>query len=160
MRESRSRKLSVPTSKVDNVNQNMPRSRPLADVVRDVKSWVERCGWVWVEGQIIELNRRTGRQFFTLRDRDQEISARLSCQAHVLDAAGPLTVNTQVIAEVQRVVDEANTSVSRAESIRKFEIIDADFTEENGYLTPSFKLKRAAVVKDFSEVIDRIYTKK
>ena len=68
--------------------------------------------------------------------------------------------NEQVIAEVQRVVDEANTSVSRAESIRKFEIIDADFTEENGYLTPSFKLKRAAVVKDFSEVIDRIYTKK
>lgn len=68
--------------------------------------------------------------------------------------------NEDVIAEVQRVVDEANTSVSRAESIRKFEIIDADFTEENGYLTPSFKLKRAAVVKDFSDVIDRIYTKK
>lgn len=68
--------------------------------------------------------------------------------------------NEQVIAEVQKAVDEANTSVSRAESIRKFEIIDADFTEENGYLTPSFKLKRAAVVKDFSEVIDRIYTKK
>lgn len=112
MRESRSRKLSVPTSKVDNVNQNMPRSRPLADVVRDVKSWVERCGWVWVEGQIIELNRRTGRQFFTLRDRDQEISARLSCQAHVLDAAGPLTVNTQVIAEVHPTVWQKNSSLS------------------------------------------------
>ncbi|CAM3980779.1 AMP-dependent synthetase/ligase [Helcobacillus massiliensis] len=63
-----------------------------------------------------------------------------------------------VLAEVQSAVDAANSSVSRAESIRKFEIIDRDFTEESGYLTPSLKLKRNVVVKDYAEVIDRIYS--
>ncbi|PZP16791.1 MAG: long-chain fatty acid--CoA ligase [Brachybacterium faecium] len=66
--------------------------------------------------------------------------------------------NEKVRAEVQQVVDKANQSVSRAESIRTFEIIDTDFTEENGYLTPSMKLKRNVVVKDFADVIDTIYS--
>lgn len=65
----------------------------------------------------------------------------------------------RVRAELQTVVDKANQTVSRAESIRVFEVIDDDFTEENGYLTPSMKLKRNIVVKDFAEVIDRIYTR-
>lgn len=63
----------------------------------------------------------------------------------------------KVRAELQTVVDKANQSVSRAESIRTFEIIDTDFTEENGYLTPSMKLKRNVVVKDFADVIEMIY---
>ncbi|EYT48542.1 AMP-dependent synthetase/ligase [Brachybacterium muris] len=66
--------------------------------------------------------------------------------------------NEKVRAELQQVVDKANQSVSRAESIRTFEIIDTDFTEENGYLTPSMKLKRNVVVKDFADVIDKIYS--
>lgn len=64
-----------------------------------------------------------------------------------------------VRAELQTLVDSANTSVSRAESIRVFEIIDTDFTEENGYLTPSMKLKRNVVTKDFADVIDKIYSR-
>src|SRR5699024_7507417 len=63
----------------------------------------------------------------------------------------------RVRAEVQTVIDSANESVSRAESIRAFEIIETDFTEDNGYLTPSLKPKRNVVVKAFSEVIERIY---
>ncbi|MDO5646082.1 MAG: AMP-dependent synthetase/ligase [Dermabacter sp.] len=66
--------------------------------------------------------------------------------------------NEKVLAEVQSAVDHANTSVSRAESIRKFEIIDSDFTEDNGYLTPSLKLKRNVVVQDFAPVIEKIYS--
>ncbi|MBE9404481.1 AMP-dependent synthetase/ligase [Brachybacterium sp. p3-SID1565] len=66
--------------------------------------------------------------------------------------------NEKVHAELQQVVDKANQSVSRAESIRTFEIIDTDFTEENGYLTPSMKLKRNVVVKDFADVIEKIYS--
>ncbi|MDO5661626.1 MAG: AMP-dependent synthetase/ligase [Brachybacterium sp.] len=62
-----------------------------------------------------------------------------------------------VIAEIQSVIDAANDSVSRAESVRKFEIIDTDFTEENGYLTPSMKLKRNVVQKDYGQVIDELY---
>lgn len=64
-----------------------------------------------------------------------------------------------VRAELQKAVDKANQSVSRAESIRVFEVIDMDFTEENGYLTPSLKLKRNVVVKDFADVIERIYSR-
>ncbi len=65
----------------------------------------------------------------------------------------------QVRAELQKVVDAANRSVSRAESIRAFEVIDSDFTEENGYLTPSLKLKRNVVVKDLAPVIDSLYSR-
>ncbi|MCW1803753.1 AMP-dependent synthetase/ligase [Brachybacterium squillarum] len=61
--------------------------------------------------------------------------------------------------ELQTAVDRANQTVSRAESIRVFEVIDTDFTEENGYLTPSLKLKRNIVVKDFSDVIEGIYSR-
>src|SRR5690606_41600032 len=61
-------------------------------------------------------------------------------------------------AELQTVVDRANQSVSRAESIRAFEVIDSDFTEENGYLTPSLKLKRNVVVKDLAPIIEKIYS--
>ncbi|WP_114856333.1 long-chain fatty acid--CoA ligase [Brachybacterium sp. YJGR34] len=60
--------------------------------------------------------------------------------------------------ELQKIVDTANETVSRAESIRAFEIIDSDFTEENGYLTPSLKLKRNVVVQDMAPVIERIYS--
>ena len=64
----------------------------------------------------------------------------------------------RVRAELQTVVDKANSTVSRAESIRAFEVIDSDFTEENGYLTPSLKLKRNVVVKDMAPLIEKIYS--
>lgn len=64
----------------------------------------------------------------------------------------------RVRAELQKAVDAANETVSRAESIRKFTVIDTDFTEENGYLTPSLKLKRNVVVDDFSELIEELYS--
>jgi long-chain acyl-CoA synthetase len=60
--------------------------------------------------------------------------------------------------QVQLAVDEANTAVSRAESIRTFRILAGDFTEENGYLTPSLKLKRNVVMKDFADDVERLYS--
>jgi long-chain acyl-CoA synthetase len=63
----------------------------------------------------------------------------------------------RVIAEVQRAVDDANTAVSKAESIRKFAILDSDFTEESGHLTPSLKLKRNVVMRDFEDEVDALY---
>lgn len=62
-----------------------------------------------------------------------------------------------VLAEVQKAVDEVNATVSKAESIRKFSIIQTELTEESGHLTPSLKIKRAQVLKDFSPVVDEIY---
>ncbi|MCI1984163.1 MAG: AMP-binding protein [Bifidobacteriaceae bacterium] len=66
--------------------------------------------------------------------------------------------NPIVRTEVERAVDAANTLVSRAESIRKYEILDDDFTEENGMMTPSLKAKRAVVIENYKKIIDeKIY---
>ncbi len=62
-----------------------------------------------------------------------------------------------VQAELQRAVDDANAAVSKAESIRKFRILVVDFTEESGHLTPSLKLKRNVVMKDFGEQVEELY---
>jgi long-chain acyl-CoA synthetase len=62
-----------------------------------------------------------------------------------------------VLAEVQKAVDAANTAVSKAESIRKFGILDGDFTLESGHLTPSLKLKRNIVMRDFEDEVDALY---
>jgi long-chain acyl-CoA synthetase len=81
------------------------------------------------------------------------------CSAHKIAALGPAEAssNEAVRAAIQGAIDQANTLVSKAESIRSFVILDADFTVESGHLTPSLKLKRAAVVRDFGADIDRIY---
>ena len=67
------------------------------------------------------------------------------------------TTDEAVLAEVGRAVDDANTLVSRAESIRTFRILDTDFTEAGGHLTPKLSIKRHAVMKDFAGQIDAIY---
>ncbi len=61
--------------------------------------------------------------------------------------------------QVQKAVDDANTQVSRAEAIRKFAILPEDWTEENGYLTPSFKVKRHMVVRDLHDTIEALYVR-
>ena len=65
--------------------------------------------------------------------------------------------NDAVLAELQKAVDDANTAVSKAESIRKFTVLPGDFTEENGYLTPSLKLKRNVVMRDFHDDVEALY---
>ena len=64
----------------------------------------------------------------------------------------------RVLKALQDAVDDANKSVSKAESIRKFAVLENDFTEENGYLTPSLKLKRNIVMKDFHEQVEGLYS--
>lgn len=67
-----------------------------------------------------------------------------------------LAKNAIVHAEVERAVNAANEGVSRAESIRKFEILPDEFTEANGMLTPSLKTRRAQIVKHYQELIDNV----
>ena len=69
-----------------------------------------------------------------------------------------LVGNPEVIAEIQSAVDDANKAVSRAESIRKFRVLPVDFTEDSGHLTPSLKIRRSVVVKDFAAEIDALYS--
>ena len=66
--------------------------------------------------------------------------------------------NPAVIAEIDKAVADANTTVSKAESIRKYLILPQDFTEDNGYLTPSLKLKRNIVMCDFGDEIEELYS--
>jgi long-chain acyl-CoA synthetase len=65
--------------------------------------------------------------------------------------------NPRVLQELQKAVDEVNATVSNAEAIKKFEVIDSELSETSGHLTPSMKIKREAVARDFSPLIDRIY---
>ena len=65
--------------------------------------------------------------------------------------------NNDLIAEIQAAVDDANASVSRAESIRKFRIVEGDFTQENGQLTPSLKVRRNVVARDRAADIEALY---
>jgi long-chain acyl-CoA synthetase len=60
-------------------------------------------------------------------------------------------------ADIQTAVDNANKAVSQAEAIRKFRILPVDWTEEGGQLTPTLKLKRNVVVKEYSEDIEALY---
>ncbi|WP_328947160.1 AMP-dependent synthetase/ligase [Streptomyces sp. NBC_00250] len=68
-----------------------------------------------------------------------------------------LTRDEELLAALQRAVDDANRLVSRAESIRGFRVLTAEFSESSGHLTPSLKLKRRAVLRDFAREIEEMY---
>ena len=77
--------------------------------------------------------------------------------AHGLSTETPvdrLATNAAVREEIQQYVDKANATVSRAESVRKFAVLDTQFTQENKCLTPSLKVVRLAVNRVFADVID------
>ena len=63
-----------------------------------------------------------------------------------------------LIAAVQTAVDDANRAVSRAESIRKFRILDVDFTQEAGQLSVKLGIRRSVLLKDFAADIDALYS--
>jgi long-chain acyl-CoA synthetase len=71
--------------------------------------------------------------------------------------AADLAEDPELLADIQLAVDDANKAVSRAESIRRFRILTSDFTESNGYLTPSLKVRRNLVIKDYAADIEAIY---
>ncbi|MDO5033980.1 MAG: AMP-dependent synthetase/ligase [Actinomycetaceae bacterium] len=63
----------------------------------------------------------------------------------------------EVLAALNRAVERANQAVSRAESIRKIKVLSTDFTEANGMLTPSLKVKRSKVLAEFEDEVNDIY---
>jgi long-chain acyl-CoA synthetase len=65
----------------------------------------------------------------------------------------------ELVAEIDAAVKEANKAVSHAEAIKKFAILGTDFTEDNGMLTPSLKLKRAVVMKEFDAEVESLYAR-
>jgi len=65
--------------------------------------------------------------------------------------------DAEVLAEIQGAVDEANKAVSHAEAIKKFVLVPEEWTEEGGQMTPSMKLKRGVVHKEYEAQIEEIY---
>jgi long-chain acyl-CoA synthetase len=63
-----------------------------------------------------------------------------------------------LVAAVQVAIDDANKAVSRAESIRKFRILDVDFTQEAGQLSVKLGIRRSVLLKDFATDIDALYS--
>ncbi len=74
--------------------------------------------------------------------------------ATIADLASDPDINE----EIQNAVHDANKAVSRAESIRRFRVLRTDFTEDGGQLTPSMKVRRNVVTKDFAADIEALYS--
>lgn len=110
--------------------------QPLGVIVELVKGWVERCGWVWVRGEVVELRRRSApTQFLVLRDARAQNSATVTCSTAVLDAAGPLTEGMTVIALVTPRVWSKDSKLS-------FECSDLRIDGEGRLLVQLEQLKR------------------
>ncbi|QMU75873.1 long-chain fatty acid--CoA ligase [Streptacidiphilus sp. PB12-B1b] len=62
-----------------------------------------------------------------------------------------------LLAAVQTAIDDGNAAVSHAEAVKKFRILDTVLSEESGHITPSLKLKRAIVLKDFDADVEALY---
>ncbi|MFI2611142.1 AMP-dependent synthetase/ligase [Kitasatospora sp. NPDC018619] len=68
-----------------------------------------------------------------------------------------LAADPDLLAALQSAVDDGNAAVSHAEAVKKFRLLDTEFSEESGYLTPSLKLKRNVVLKDFAADVEALY---
>jgi long-chain acyl-CoA synthetase len=74
-------------------------------------------------------------------------------------SAADLATDADLVAEIDAAVADANKSVSHAEAIKKYRILPTDFTEESGEMTPTMKLKRNVITKNYAQEIEAIYTK-
>lgn len=71
--------------------------------------------------------------------------------------AATLVTDPDLLTVLQRAIDDANRLVSRAESIRRFTVLPLNFTETAGHLTPTMKLRRAVVTREFAYEIETMY---
>ncbi|MDF7663889.1 AMP-binding protein [Bifidobacterium sp. ESL0763] len=124
-----------------------------------IEEIIQRCEFV---SQALVLGDK--RPFISALITLDETSLRSWLDAAGLDRDMPMEEacgNAVVRAEVQKAVDKANEGVSRAESVRKFILLPEEFTQENGLLTASMKVKRPAVIKRYEKLLaTRMYTKK
>ena len=72
-------------------------------------------------------------------------------------AASDLSQDPDVLEDLTEAVDRANLAVSRAEAIKRFVVLQVDFTESAGHLTPTLKLRRQVVLRDFAEAVEGLY---
>jgi long-chain acyl-CoA synthetase len=87
----------------------------------------------------------------------ESVAGWLEQQGRPAAPVAELTEDPQVLAEIRSAVDAANATVSSAEQIKRFRVLPVDFTEDGGHLTPTLKLKRSVVTKDFAHEIEALY---
>jgi long-chain acyl-CoA synthetase len=88
---------------------------------------------------------------------EESVPGWLSENKRAVQPLAELTDDPGVRAAVQTAVDAANATVSSAEQIRRFRILDAAWTEDTGHLTPTMKLKRTKVLADFADEVEALY---
>ncbi len=124
-----------------------------------VEEVIQRCDIV---SQALVLGDK--RPFISALVTLNEAAVRSWLDSQHLDSSMPMeeiAKNAVVRAEIQKYVDEANEGVSRAESVRKFIVLPEEFTQENGMLTASMKVKRPVVIKHYAELLNtQMYTKR
>ena len=98
------------------LESSLESPQPLRRVAHLVRGWVERLGAVWVEAQLIEINRRSGSKivFLTLRDKLADVSVSVTISPTTLDSAGPLTEGATVVARLKPSYYEASGRLSFA----------------------------------------------
>ena len=69
----------------------------------------------------------------------------------------PDAKDAELVAQLQKSVDEINRDLASFESLKYFRVVDVPFTVESGLLTASFKVKRKEVSKRFASLIDEMY---
>ncbi|MFV0459356.1 MAG: AMP-dependent synthetase/ligase [Actinomycetales bacterium] len=87
------------------------------------------------------------------------VAAWLESERRPLAEPAELVDDPGVRAQIKKVVDEANATVSSAERIARFRILATDWTEASGHLTPSMKLKRGVIMTDFADQVEALYTR-
>ena len=92
------------------------------------------------------------------RDQEGQTGEFLGCSADLGKVLELLIEDPDLVKEIDAAVAETNASVSRAEAIKKYRILEADFTEDSGHLTPTLKVKRNVVVKDYEAEIEALYS--
>jgi len=63
-----------------------------------------------------------------------------------------------LLAVIQAAVDDANRAVSHAEAVKRFRILTVDFTQDDGQLTPTMKLRRQVVLAEFAGDVEALYS--
>ncbi|WP_037577259.1 AMP-dependent synthetase/ligase [Phaeacidiphilus oryzae] len=123
------------------VIEDRVRAHPLVGecmVVGDGKPFV---------GCLVTLDREFLPTWLKLHDKPETLSG------------AALMSDPDVLAGVQEAIDDGNRAVSHAEAVKKFRLLDTEWTEEGGYVTPSMKLKRAVVMRDFAGEVEALYAR-
>ncbi|MBB1509605.1 exodeoxyribonuclease VII large subunit [Tessaracoccus sp. MC1756] len=110
--------------------------QPLGRVIGAVKDWVNRCGEIWVDAQVVEIKRRNApTQFMTFRDRIADMSCQVTASTLVLDAAGPIPEGSRVTARIRPRVWDRNSTLS-------YECLELRVAGEGRLLAQLEQLKR------------------